>query len=59
MDKEYKKHMKEELSFYDMSFKARILRYDSYYIGCYLKRLRCIEWYESQSKNFVNIFLRG
>ena len=47
MNFDYKKKMAEELSFYDMSWKARILRKESYFIGQYLKNLRKYEYYRS------------
>lgn len=44
MDKEFKEKMKRELSFYNMSLKALLLGYDSWYIGMYLKSMRIVQW---------------
>lgn len=35
-----------EQKFYDHSLRARILRYDSYFLSRYFYHLRMIEWYE-------------
>ena len=47
MNKEYKKKMKKELARYDMSLRAFLLGYDSWYIGQYLKSMRIVQWTKS------------
>lgn len=44
--KEFLKQMAIEQQFYDHSLRARILRYDSYFLSRYFYHLRMIEWYE-------------
>lgn len=44
--KEYFKQMAIEQQFYAHSLRARILRYDSYFLSRYFYHLRMIEWYE-------------
>ncbi len=40
MEKDYKNKMSKELARYDMSAKAFLLGYQSWYIGQYIKSLR-------------------
>ena len=44
--KEFLKQIAIEQQFYDHSLRARILRYDSYFLSRYFYHLRMIEWYE-------------
>lgn len=44
--KEFLKQMAIEQQFYDHSLRARILRYDSYFLSRYFYHLRMTEWYE-------------
>ena len=43
--REFFKEMDREQSFYDHSLRARLLRYDSYFLSRYLYHLRMAEWY--------------
>lgn len=47
--KEFRSEVQQEQKFYDTSIRARILGYDSYYIGRYLNCLRWSEWYDQKS----------
>lgn len=49
LKKEYRQQIIQEQSFYDTSFRARVLKYDSFYIGKYLKSLRWAEWYDMKT----------
>lgn len=55
MNKEYKIKMKCELARYDMSLKAYLLNYDSWYIGNYLKAMRIMQWTKAHP-NIYNQF---
>ena len=44
MEKDYKNKMSKELARYDMSVKAFLLGYQSWYIGQYIKSLRIVNW---------------
>lgn len=55
----YRKSVKSEQAFYDTSFKARILRYDSFFIGRYLFYLRYAEWYDCHKGSIINRILGG
>lgn len=44
MNKDFKRRMEEEQSFYDTSFKAFLLGYDSWYVGTYI-RCKRLAWY--------------
>ena len=44
MDKEFEAKMKRELSFYNMSLRALLLGYDSWYMGKYLQSMRIVQW---------------
>lgn len=44
MDKEFKEKMNRELSFYNMSLRALLLGYDSWYMGKYLESMRIVQW---------------
>lgn len=49
MNAEYKNRIKTELKRYDMGWKAHILKYDSYYIGSYIKAMRIVQYCESHN----------
>lgn len=49
MNKEYKNKIRSELERYDMSFKAFILGYDSWYIGTYIFLKRIVDYYRYNS----------
>ena len=58
MNKEYKSKIKCELARYDMSLKAYLLNYDSWYIGNYLKAMRITQWTKAHP-NIYNQFRGG
>lgn len=53
MNKEYLQKMKNEASFYDHSFKAKLLGYESYYIFKLLKYMRLTAYY-CDRKDFIS-----
>lgn len=53
MNAEYKTKMKDELSRYNMSLRAFILGYSSWYIGHYIKSMRIVQW-TSLHPNIIN-----
>lgn len=57
VDKEYRKKIKEELSFYDGSIKARLLGYISYKKYMYVKLLRTVEYYGRKNGIFSKIMV--
>lgn len=46
MEKKFKAHLKDELSFYDTSFMKFLIGYESWYMGNYIRFLRYSEYYE-------------
>lgn len=58
-EKEYRKKIKEEQLFYDTSLKARLLSYDSWFMGKYLLHLRYAEWYDTHQNLTLNKILGG
>ena len=57
MDRAYKKKMKEELSFYDGSIKARLLGYISWKKYQHIKLLRTIEYYGKRNDMFSKLMV--
>lgn len=49
MQKDFKCRMREELRYYDTSFKAFLLGYDSWYIGTYIRCKRLALYYQHKS----------
>ena len=57
MDKDFKFRMQEELYRYDISIKAFLLGYNSWYIGTYIRCLRHVHYYHH--KSLVHKLIRG
>ena len=49
MKKIYREKVREELKMYNMSFKAFLLGYDSWYIGTYIRCKRQSLYYQHKS----------
>lgn len=58
MEKEFKEKIKQELKRYDMSLRAFVLGYDSWYIGSYLLSMRMAEYYRNKSLTINMLLLR-
>lgn len=59
MKYEYKQKIKEEISFYDHSFKAHVLHFPTYYVAMHIKYLRYTAYYEKKSgifSHFLYVF---
>lgn len=59
MEKEFKAHLKEELTFYDTSLKNFLIGYESWYMGNYIRFLRYSEYYESKQQTLQNKLYGG
>lgn len=59
MEKEFKAHLKEELTFYDTSLKNFLIGYESWYMGNYIRFLRYAEYYESKQQTLQNKLYGG
>ena len=57
MKKIYREKVREELKMYNMSFKAFLLGYDSWYIGTYIRCKRQSLYY--QHKSLIHKILWG
>lgn len=58
MNKNYREKVLEELKMYNMSFKACILGYDSYFMGKYILCKRKVDYY-SNKPSFINKLIGG
>lgn len=59
MNKEYKNKIRSELERYDMSFKAFILGYDSWYIGTYIFLKRIVDYYRRNNMITSRLIMFG
>lgn len=57
--KEYRMQIASEQNFYDTSFKAWLLGYESWFMGRYILHMRYAEWYGSNRSSLLNKLLGG